>query len=97
MTEDEKIIYANACDEIERYSERMKNKVKDALEHKVIDTTNRNPIFVGLSNDFVAASLRWALMDIKQWVGNEEDAIKISDAMNNYFRSKEVNLNLFPK
>lgn len=37
MTEDEKIIYANACDGIERYSERMKNMVKNALEHKVID------------------------------------------------------------
>ena len=89
MTEDEKIIYANALDEIERYSERMKKMVKNALEHKVIDTTNRNPMFVGLSNDFVAASLRWALMDIKQWVGNEEDIIKISNAMKNNFLSQQ--------
>ena len=28
MTEDEKIIYANALDGIERYSERMKKMVK---------------------------------------------------------------------
>lgn len=89
MTEDEKTIYVNACKGIERYSEWMKKMVKNALEHKVIDTSNRNPMFFGLSNDFVAASLRWALLDIKQWVGNEKDAIKISNAMKNYFLSQE--------
>lgn len=81
MTKNEEIIYANAIDMIDNYAERMKSMVKKALDNKVIDTTKQNPMFIGLSNDFVAGALRWAIMDLRPFVGSKEDAIKISDAM----------------
>ena len=90
MTKDEGIIYANAYDKIDEYARRMKNMVQKALDNKVIDTTNRNPMFIGLSNDFVAGALRWALKDIKMFVGSEEDAIKISEAMWDNFRTEPI-------
>ena len=90
MTKSEEIIYANAIDKIDDYAERMKNMVQRALDNKVIDTTNRNPMFIGLSNDFVAGALRWALKNIKMFVGNEEDAIKISEAMWDNFRTEPI-------
>lgn len=93
MTKDEEIIYANAIDKIDEYARRMKSMVQKALDNKVIDTTGRNPMYVGLSNDFVAGALRWALKDIKMFVGCEEDAIKISEAMWDNFRTKPIDLN----
>jgi hypothetical protein len=93
MTKDEEIIYANAIDKIDDYTKRMKSMVQRALDSKVIDTTNRNPMFIGLSNDFVAGALRWAIMDLKPFVGSKEDAIKISEAMWNNFRTEPINLN----
>lgn len=93
MTKDEEIIYANAIGTIDRYAERMKSMVQKALDNKVIDTAKRNPMFIGLSNDFVAGALRWAIMDLIPFVGSKEDAIKISEAMWNNFRTKPIDLN----
>lgn len=92
MTKDEEIIYANAIDKIDNYAKRMKSMVQKALDNKVIDTTYRNPMFIGLSNDFVAGALRWAIMDLKPFVGSEEDAIKISEAMWDNFRTGTFDL-----
>lgn len=92
MTKEEAIIYANAYDKIDEYARRMKNMVQKALDNKVIDTTGRNPMYVGLSNDFVAGALRWALKDIKPFIGCEEDAIKLSEAMWDNFRTKPFNV-----
>lgn len=88
MAKDKEIIYSNACDKIDEYARCMKSMVQKALDNEVIDTTGRNPMFIGLSNDFVAGALRWALKDIKPFVGCEEDAIKISEAMWGNFRTK---------
>jgi hypothetical protein len=93
MAKDEEIIYANAIDKIDDYAKRMKSMVQKALDNKVIDTTNRNPMFIGLSNDFVAGALRWAIMDLKPFVGSKEDAIKISEAMWDNFRTEPIDLN----
>lgn len=92
MTKDEEIIYANAIDKIDRYAEKMKIMVQRALDNKVIDTTNRNPMFIGLSNDFVAGALRWAIMGLKPFVGSKEDAIKISEAMWDNFRTEPIDV-----
>lgn len=94
MTKDEEIIYANAIDKIDDYVERMKSMVQRALDNKVIDTTNRNPMFIGLSNDFVAGALRWAIMDLKPFVGSKEDAIKISEAMWDNFRTEPTDVDM---
>lgn len=93
MTKHEEIIYANATDMIDDYAERMKSMVQKALDNKVIDTTKRNPMFIGLSSDFVAGALRWAIMDLKPFVGSKEDAIKISEAMLDNFRTEPIDLN----
>jgi hypothetical protein len=93
MTKDEKIIYANAIDKIDGYAKSMKSMVQKALDNKVIGTTDRNPMYVGLTNAFVAGALRWAIMDLKPFVVSEEDAIKISEAMWNNFRTEPIDLN----
>jgi hypothetical protein len=93
MTKYEEIIYTNAIDTIGDYAERMKSMVQKALDNKVIDTTNRNPMFIALSNDFVAGALRWAIMNLKPFVESKEDAIKISEAMWNNFRTEPIELN----
>ena len=94
MEKDEEIIYTNAIDKIDDYAKRMKSMVQKALDNKVIDTTNQNPMFIGLSNDFVAGALRWALKDIKMFVGSKEDAIKISEAMWDNFRTEPTDVDM---
>ena len=93
MTKDEEIIYANAINTIDNYAEGMKSMVQRALDNNVIDTTNRNPMFIGLSNVFVAGALRWAIMKLIQFVGSKDDAIKISEAMWDNFRTEPIDLN----
>lgn len=94
MTKYEKIIYANACDKIDEYARCMKSMVQKALDNKVIGTTDRNPMYVGLTNDFVAGALRWAIMDLKPFVGSKEDAIKISEAMWNNFCTEPTDVDM---
>lgn len=89
MTEDEEIIYLNVCDCIDDYAKRMKAIAKKAFEAHAVDCEGRNPMYIGLSNDVAAASMRWALIQLLPFVDNKEHVIALCDKMERNFRTPE--------
>lgn len=97
MNKEEKIVYQNVCDSIDTYAKRMKNMAENAFEAHAVDCKDRNPMYIGLSNDVVAACMRWALFDLSMFVDSKENAIALSEKMRRNFRTPEQEASFFDK
>ena len=86
-TFDKETVYLSACDVIDGYAKRMKERAKAAFERNAVDIEDRNPYYIGLANDIAAACLRWALMDLKPFVDDKEKAIALSEAIYHGFQN----------
>ena len=89
MTKNEEIVYANVCKVFDDCVCQMRKNIERAFEQHAVNCENRNPMFIGIANDVVAASMRCAIMNISSFVGSKDDAIKLSEQMFRNFVSEE--------
>lgn len=89
MTQDENIIYQNVCGFIDDLAKSMKNMAEKAFEAHAVNCKGRNPLYVGLAYDVVAACMRWGLINIGMFVDSKENAIELSKKMERNFRTPE--------
>lgn len=89
MTDNENIVYANVVDVFENCVNSMRNDIARAFEEHAVHCEKRNPMYIGIANDVVAAALRCALKKISPNVGSGEDAMELSEQMFHSFISPE--------
>lgn len=92
MTQNENIVYANACRTFDDYTKQMRKNIERAFENHAINCEDGNPMYIGNANDIVAATIRCALKSILPFVGNKDNVKKLSEDMFHGFVSAEKEL-----